>query len=188
MSSAARQATERSPAPNRNWESWESRIPRFKFREAAELGISNRLFRLAVELDLEAGVRFYATIGNEDLRVKMGKKSDASISDMLRAGEKLNLWHRVMIPGRIDPKTGRPRITGRIGIVLLWRPSVLPVATAETLDESIARMRQDIARREVRLHAPSVAKPTPEPPEIGTRFPGRSVPDFRGPSLPTGGG
>jgi hypothetical protein len=177
------------PLPARK--EWESRIPRSKLRESARckikiddepFRISDRLFRFLTFLDNQAGVQDYDTTSNEHLAFLL-HRSVPTVEKLHQAAEKKGLTHRIKIGGRIDEVTGRPQYTGRVATFLLWRPtSNQPVATKETLDQSIARMREGMEKRAKRL--PFSAPKAPN----AHRFRGATPIDFEGqrPSISRG--
>src|SRR5262245_40522318 len=115
-----------APIPVRR--EWESRIPRSKFREAAERGITSRLLHFMEVLDNLAGVRDYDTSPNATVAHHLGK-SIPTVQKLFQDAERAGLTHRMTVAGRVDIMTGRPTSTGRVATFLLWRPTAgLPVA------------------------------------------------------------
>jgi hypothetical protein len=130
---------------------------------------------LAMRLERLARERPYCLTSNEELMELTGWSRN-TLAKHLREYEADGWCRRRLIPG------SHGRATGRVGIVLLVRPTGRPVATPETHDQVVAMMEAEIRRAKGR---PSTLPFPPDPPQdLGTAVPkdwAPSVPKVWGP-------
>ena len=101
------------------------------------------------------GSSFYVACGNEELGRILYPDFDAAMGARLKAvkrllqeAEGLGLIHRDKVEGRRDIMTGRPTVTGRIGIIPLVSFSGFPVpGTEDELGRAVESMRRELARK-----------------------------------------
>ena len=98
------------------------------------------LERLLFRLERFARDKPWGNTTNDELMRQL-QCSKNTLADVLKRGEALGWFRRVLITGR----DGRP--TARLGFVLFRRPTDRPVATDETFDQVVAQMTAEIRRR-----------------------------------------
>ena len=104
--------------------------------------------------------------------------SKNTLADVLKRGEALGWFRRVLITGR----DGRP--TARLGFVLFRRPTDRPVATDKTFDQVVAQMTAEIHRTNPHPRTVPFAAEAIEPTGAGTQKLGTVVPKNWGGSVP----
>ena len=172
MSAAA--ATCRTSAPR----GWMNYIPA-SFFERNDL--EPNLERLVLRLEGLARDKPWCVTSNDELMEQL-RCSHNTLAVALRRGEELGWFRRVLTPGR------HGRATGRLGIVLLIRPTDRPVATPETFDRVVEQIRAEIRRGSARSRPPrTLPFPAPLPREAATTGPqesGTAVPKNWAPTVP----
>ena len=152
---AAAHTTRQAHAPR----GWTHHIP-VSFFECSDLDPG--LERLVLRLEGLARDKPWCFTSNDEL-LELLRCSRNTLADALRRGEQLGWFRRALIPGR------HGRATGRLGIVLFIRPTDRPVATPETFDLVVDRMRAEIRRGRPGRRPGTLPFPRSDSPCIGRR-------------------
>jgi hypothetical protein len=134
------------------------------------LDLEPGLERLAFRLERLAREKAWCITSNDELRDQLGCSRN-TLAALLIRGESRGWFRRVLIPGR------HGRATGRLGIVLLVRPTDRPVANDQTFDQVVDHIRAEIRRGSARSR--TLPFPALDPQELGT-----AVPKNWAPSVP----
>ena len=117
---------------------------------------------LVLRLERLARDKAWLNTTNEQLRAILGCSRN-TLAELLKRGEELGWFRRVLITG----KNGRA--TGRLGIVLFRRPTDRPVATHETYDQIVAQMMA--ANQRGQAQPRTLPFPPPAPQNSGAAVP-----------------
>ena len=133
------------------------------------------LERLLFRLERFARDKPWCHTTNDELMRQLDCSKN-TLADVLKRGEALGWFCRVLIPGR----DGRP--TARLGFVLFRRPTDRPVATEATFDQVVAQMTAEIRRANPHPRTVPFRTDVPERIGSGTQKMGTPVPKNWAPS------
>jgi hypothetical protein len=120
------------------------------------------LERLAFRFERLAREKPWLMTGNEELMTQLGCSRN-TLTELLKRGEQLGWFRRILITGR------HGLATGRLGIVLFVRPSSRPVATPETFEQVVAQMRAALRPGKEQPH--TLPFPSSAPQDLGDAVP-----------------